>query len=120
VSTDAAQAGGNIYDKYGTRNPVERRLVAGFLGDLTELVAAAGRVLSTDTGIAHLATGLGTPSVTLYGPTPPAEWGPPADPRHAVLWAGRRGDPHADAADAGLLEIAVGDVVAALGSRFVA
>ena len=29
-------------------------------------------------------------------PTPPREWGPPPDrPRHVVLWAGRRGDPHA-------------------------
>jgi 2-polyprenyl-3-methyl-5-hydroxy-6-metoxy-1,4-benzoquinol methylase len=32
------EAGGNVYDKYGTRNPIERRLVAGFIGDLMDLV----------------------------------------------------------------------------------
>jgi 2-polyprenyl-3-methyl-5-hydroxy-6-metoxy-1,4-benzoquinol methylase len=36
------QAGGNVYDKYGTRNPVERRLVGGFLADVRELVAQTG------------------------------------------------------------------------------
>jgi SAM-dependent methyltransferase len=38
-----ADTGGNVYDKYGTRNPIERRLVAGFmrrLEDLVELTAA--------------------------------------------------------------------------------
>jgi 2-polyprenyl-3-methyl-5-hydroxy-6-metoxy-1,4-benzoquinol methylase len=34
--------GGNVYDKYGTRNPVERRLVAGFLDRLERLVARTG------------------------------------------------------------------------------
>ncbi len=61
--------------------------------DLVELaaaVAAAGRVVCGDTGVAHLATALGTPSVVLFGPTSPARWGPPADrPQHRVLWAGR-------------------------------
>jgi uncharacterized protein YjbJ (UPF0337 family) len=55
------------------------------------------------------------PSVVLFGPTPPAEWGPPPDrPWHRALWAGRRGDPHAKAPDAGLLAISVEDVLAAL------
>jgi 2-polyprenyl-3-methyl-5-hydroxy-6-metoxy-1,4-benzoquinol methylase len=36
------EAGGNVYDKYATRNPIERRLVAGFLGDLADLVERAG------------------------------------------------------------------------------
>src|SRR5262245_29335641 len=35
-------AGGNVYDKYGTRNPVERRLVGAFLGDVRELTARSG------------------------------------------------------------------------------
>jgi 2-polyprenyl-3-methyl-5-hydroxy-6-metoxy-1,4-benzoquinol methylase len=35
-------AGGNVYDKYGTRNPIERRLVGGFLYDLAELVEHTG------------------------------------------------------------------------------
>jgi 2-polyprenyl-3-methyl-5-hydroxy-6-metoxy-1,4-benzoquinol methylase len=38
VSIDAAELGGNVYDKYGTSNPVARRLMAGFMSDLDELV----------------------------------------------------------------------------------
>lgn len=84
------------------------------LVELTAAVAAAARVACGDTGIAHLATALGTPSVVLFGPTPPAEWGPPRNGRHIALWAGRRGDSHADEPDRGLLEIRVTDVLAAL------
>ncbi|MBM0259647.1 glycosyltransferase family 9 protein, partial [Micromonospora sp. 4G55] len=37
------------------------------------------------------ATAYATPSVLLFGPVPPAEWGPPPDrPRHRVLWSGAR------------------------------
>jgi ADP-heptose:LPS heptosyltransferase len=94
------------------------------LEELAAAVAAAARVVCGDTGIAHLATALGTPSVALFGPTPPAEWGPPDDPRHKALWAGRRGDPHAEEPDPGLLEITVPAVVAAVSdlpaSRFAA
>lgn len=39
---DAASAGGNLYDKYATRHPIERRLVAGFLAGVDELVALTG------------------------------------------------------------------------------
>ena len=35
-------AGGNVYDKYATRNPVERRLVGRFLAELEDLVARTG------------------------------------------------------------------------------
>jgi len=53
---------------------------------LAALVGAAGRVASADTGMAHLATALGTPSVVLFGPASPSEWGPPPDrPRHIAL-----------------------------------
>jgi 2-polyprenyl-3-methyl-5-hydroxy-6-metoxy-1,4-benzoquinol methylase len=34
--------GGNVYDKYATRNPIERRLVGGFLADVRELVERTG------------------------------------------------------------------------------
>jgi ADP-heptose:LPS heptosyltransferase len=96
------------------------RVLAGRtdLDRLAKLVAGAGRVVSSDTGIAHLATALGTPSVVLFGPTPPQEWGPPPDPRHTTLWAGRRGDPHAHEPDPGLLAIEPGTVIEAL--RFAA
>lgn len=82
---------------------------------LAGTVAAAERVVCGDTGVAHLATAVRTPSVVLFGPVPPHEWGPPADrPWHRALWAGRRGDPHADEPDAGLLALSVDDVLAAL------
>lgn len=84
---------------------------------LARLVAAAGRVLSSDTGIAHLATALGTPSVVLFGPTPPSLWGPPADRVcHRVLWAGRVGPSWGAEPDPGLLAITVDDVLEALGT----
>ena len=82
---------------------------------MAALVAAAGQVVCGDTGTAHLATALRTPSVVLFGPTSPERWGPPAGrPWHRVLWPGTTGDPHADRPDPGLLEIGVEDVVSAL------
>ena len=81
---------------------------------LASLVAAARLLVSPDTGVAHLATAFGTPSVVLFGPTPPALWGPPADqPQHRALWAGRTGDNFAAAPDAGLLALTVEQVLAA-------
>lgn len=91
-------------------------VLAGRTGllDLLAVVGAAAQVVCGDTGTAHVATALGTPSVVLFGPTSPASWGPPAGGPHTVLWAGRTGDPAADRADPGLLEIQVADVVDAL------
>jgi ADP-heptose:LPS heptosyltransferase len=115
-----------------TGGPDERELAAGVarraglpasavlagttdLRGLAATVAAADRVVCGDTGIAHLAVALRTPSVVLFGPTPPAEWGPPADrPWHRVLWAGRRGDPHGREPDPGLLALGPADVLQAL------
>jgi uncharacterized protein YjbJ (UPF0337 family) len=53
--------------------------------------------------------------VVLFGPTPPAEWGPPPDrPWHRVLWAGGTGDPYAPEPDPGLLAISPAAVLDAL------
>jgi ADP-heptose:LPS heptosyltransferase len=96
-----------------------RALLAGRTGlaQLAALVAHAGRVVCGDTGVAHLATAFGTPSVVLFGPTPPAAWGPPSQPAlHRVLWAGLRGDPHAGRPHEGLLQIEPADVLAELAS----
>ena len=83
---------------------------------LAATLAAAERVVCGDTGVAHLATALATPSVVLFGPTSPRHWGPPpGGGAHRALWAGRTGDPHADAPDPGLLEIDVEEVLGALG-----
>jgi 2-polyprenyl-3-methyl-5-hydroxy-6-metoxy-1,4-benzoquinol methylase len=37
-----AEVGGNVYDKYGTSNPVARRLMAAFTSQLDELVERTG------------------------------------------------------------------------------
>jgi ADP-heptose:LPS heptosyltransferase len=83
---------------------------------LAALVAGARLVLCGDTGVGHLATAYRTPSVLLFGPTPPAEWGPPADrPEHAVLWHGTgRRDPSADPPDPALLAVQVSEVLSAV------
>jgi ADP-heptose:LPS heptosyltransferase len=84
------------------------------LAGLAAAVAAARRVVSGDTGVAHLAVAFGTPSLTLFGPVPPDEWGPPRDGRHRVLWRGRRGDPHGAAIDPGLYAIEAPEVLSEL------
>jgi SAM-dependent methyltransferase len=38
----AAETGGNVYDKYGTSNPVARRLMGGFMAQLDQLVDRTG------------------------------------------------------------------------------
>lgn len=86
------------------------------VGALAAVVAHASAVVCGDTGIAHLATAFATPSVVLFGPTPPTEWGPRRPDRHRVLWAGARGEANAARTDPGLLRIGVDDVVAALES----
>jgi ADP-heptose:LPS heptosyltransferase len=90
--------------------------VAGGLLHLAAAVAAAGRVVCGDTGVAHLATALGTPSVILFGPSPPHLWGPPPWHPHVALWTGRRGDGNAGRPHRGLLEITAAQVVLALNS----
>jgi ADP-heptose:LPS heptosyltransferase len=88
------------------------------LAGLAALVAGAQVLVCGDTGVAHLATGLGTASVLLFGPTAPARWGPRLDlARHRVLWHGSvdsPGDPHGQEVDPALLEITVDEVVAAV------
>jgi ADP-heptose:LPS heptosyltransferase len=105
---------GDVADRAGLPEGVVH---AGQSGVLTigRLVAAADRVVCGDTGIAHLATALRTPSVVLFGPTSPALWGPPPDrPWHRALWAGTTGDPHGHLPDPGLLALAVDQVLEAL------
>ena len=87
------------------------------LDQLAGLVADATLVICGDTGVAHLASAYATPSVLLFGPTPPAMWGPPVDGPHTVLWHGGRGDPHADAPDPSLLDIGVEEVLAAVQAQ---
>ncbi|MGW0390676.1 glycosyltransferase family 9 protein [Streptomyces sp. NPDC003042] len=90
---------------------------------LSALVAGARCVVVGDTGLAHLASALGTPSVVLFGPVSPSLWGPPAVARHRVLWHPepdedplRPGDAHGYLPDRRLLRISVEEVVAAVAT----
>jgi ADP-heptose:LPS heptosyltransferase len=82
---------------------------------LAGLVAAARLVICGDTGVAHVATAFGTPSVVLFGPVSPLEWGPPPGrPAHVALWrpdgAAR---PPGEGPDPALLALGVDDVLRA-------
>jgi ADP-heptose:LPS heptosyltransferase len=90
------------------------RVLAGRtdIAGLVKVVAGAALVVCGDTGVAHIATALGTPSVVLFGPVPPDRWGPPEGGPHVVLTdaARRRGDPFAEDPDPALLGVDVDEV----------
>ncbi len=48
------------------------------------VLARAGVFISGDTGPLHFAAGLGVPTISLFGPTPPTLWAP-IGPRHLFL-----------------------------------
>jgi ADP-heptose:LPS heptosyltransferase len=85
-------------------------------GALAGLVAGARLLISGDTGIAHLATAYGTPSVLLFGPMSPTIWGPPPDrPWHRALWHPSAGRPDGPGPHPALRAIEVPEVLAAVG-----
>ena len=96
-----------------------RAVLAGGTGPvgLAALVSRCAMLVCGDTGIAHLATAYRRPSVVLFGPVPPSEWGPPSDrPWHVALCKaapGYRGDPHGAITDPALAAISVDEVLAA-------
>jgi ADP-heptose:LPS heptosyltransferase len=52
----------------------------GLLGLLRELDV----LVTVDSGAAHIAQGIGVPTLVLFGPTSPARWGPSAPPHRAL------------------------------------
>ncbi|UGT60946.1 glycosyltransferase family 9 protein [Nocardia asteroides] len=91
------------------------------LAGLAALVAGAALVVTNDTGVGHLATAYGTRSVLIFGPNPPAWWGPPPDrPQHTALWSGEIADPHGPAPTPGLLAITIDDVLTAARTHLTA
>ncbi|RLV55497.1 glycosyltransferase family 9 protein [Aeromicrobium phragmitis] len=95
----------------------ESTVVAGTLGlgEFAAVVAGAAVVVAVDTGAAHLASAYGRPSVVIFGPAPPSEWGPP--PGHHIALTDesqRRGDVFSDDPDPALLAVTAADVRAAL------
>jgi ADP-heptose:LPS heptosyltransferase len=77
---------------------------------LAGLVAGARLVICGDTGVAHLASAFATPSVVLFGPVSPAEWGPPPGrARHVALWPAAADGHVASAGDGAVDDGAVDD-----------
>jgi ADP-heptose:LPS heptosyltransferase len=102
---DAVVAAANRPDAVRVAGPTS-------LTELAALVAEAALVVCGDTGVGHLATAYRVPSVLLFGPTPPASWGPTVDAdRHVVLWKGETDDPFASAPTPGLLRVGVPEVI---------
>ncbi|WP_258727035.1 glycosyltransferase family 9 protein [Cellulomonas sp. NS3] len=104
---EAATAPGHVHRTAGTLD----------LPGLVALVARTRLVVCGDTGVAHVATATGTPSVLLFGPVAPARWGPAVDTeRHTVLWHGAPdapGDPHGATLDPALARVTTDEVLAA-------
>lgn len=64
--------------------PAEAVAPATTLLELADLLGRCRVFVGTDCGPRHLATALGLPTVTVFGPTDPMGWNP-ADPRHVSL-----------------------------------
>lgn len=98
----------------------EQLVLAGrmSLDELAAIVADAVLVVSADTGAAHLASAYGVPSVVIFGPAPPEEWGPPPGGPHIVLTdaSQRLGETFSSQPDPALLAVTAASVVAAARS----
>lgn len=55
------------------------------LGGLAAIIARLDLFISNDTGPAHLAVALDTPSVTIFGPADPDRWAPLDGQRHPIV-----------------------------------
>lgn len=93
----------------------ESDVLAGQLDVLAMVaqIADCQLLICGDTGVGHIATATGTPSVLVFGPTPPSRWGPRGQGPHVTVWAGEGGDPHGDRPHPGLLLITAARVVEA-------
>ena len=88
------------------------------LRGLAERVASARLLLCGDTGVAHLATALGTPSVLLFGPDRPGAVGTGAGSAACTRCSGTpdgdpAGDPHGAEVDVRLARTGVEEVLRA-------
>jgi heptosyltransferase III len=63
------------------------RIVIPGIRELMSALAACDVLVSSDTGPAHIATALGVPRVTIFGPEPPSAWAPSNDPSVIALRA---------------------------------
>jgi len=66
--------------------PGSRMIPRTSLRQMAALLEQCKMVVTNDNGPMHLAVAVGTPTVTLYGPTDPVAWNP-GGPRHRVVQA---------------------------------
>lgn len=65
--------------------------------EVAAILSAADLVITNDTGIMHVAAGVGVPVLSLFGPTDPAQWAPIG--RHHCFLRGKDGDINTVTAD---------------------
>ena len=70
----------------GRQVPETRMIPETSLREMAALLNQCKIVVTNDNGPMHLASAVGAPTVTIYGPTDPACWNP-GGPRHRVLQA---------------------------------
>ncbi len=84
----------------GSRDPAERALIDGILAttkapvvdlvaqlslrELAALIGSARLLVGVDSAPMHIATAVGTPVVTVFGPSGEAEWGPTFVPNRVI------------------------------------
>lgn len=90
VITGAASERGLVQEVMGASRGLHQPLVGVPLGQVAAVLARAAVVVGVDSGILHLATAVGTPTVRLIGPVDPRRFGPWGDPSlHQIV----RSDP---------------------------
>lgn len=65
--------------------PSDESCVDGGLKKLVETLCRADLVICGNTGVMHMAAGLGTPVLALHGPNPHIKWGPLAENARVLL-----------------------------------
>lgn len=90
VITGAASERALVQEVMGAAKGLHQPLVGAPLGQVAAVLARASLALGVDSGILHLATAVGTPTVRLVGPVDTARFGPWGDPAlHRIV----RSDP---------------------------
>ncbi|MBK9473476.1 MAG: glycosyltransferase family 9 protein [bacterium] len=81
-----------LVGELATLLPAEAFAPPSSLAEMAALLRRADLFVGTDNGLRHLATLLGLPTVTVFGPTDPAGWNPPG-PRHVAMRTGEACSP---------------------------
>lgn len=81
-----------LVGELATLLPAEAFAPPSSLAEMAALLRRADLFVGTDNGLRHLATLLGLPTVTVFGPTDPAGWNPPG-PRHVSVRTGEACSP---------------------------